>query len=90
MEVGGGGASCRSSVTRSLFDRGSESEITLLWTNRKPTIRLDLSIAFRPGPKHKMTIENRINMSTGSRHYVDNRVVVAPPSGSAASGGADV
>ena len=33
--------SCRSSVTRSLFDRWSEFETTLQWTNRKVTIRLD-------------------------------------------------
>ena len=39
LEVGGGGVSCRSSVTRSLFDCWSEFETTLQWTNRKLTIR---------------------------------------------------
>lgn len=58
LEVGGGGVNCRSSVTRSLFDHWSEFETTLQWTNRKETIRLDLSIAFRQSAKHKISIKN--------------------------------
>jgi len=50
--------SCRSSVTRSLFDRGSEFETALQWTNRKVTIRLDLSMAFGQSAEHKTSIEN--------------------------------
>lgn len=52
LEVGGGGASCRSSVTRSLFDCWSEFEIALLWTNRNSSFRLDPSIAFRSSAEH--------------------------------------
>lgn len=58
LEVGGGGVSCRSSVTRSLFDCWAEFETTLLWTNRNPRIRLDPSIAFRPSSGHEMYIQN--------------------------------
>lgn len=56
LEVGGGGVSCRSSVTRSLFHCWAEFKITLLWTNRKPTIRL----TFRPSPEHEIYIQNRM------------------------------
>ena len=65
LEVGGGGVSCRSSVTRSLFDRGSEFETTFQWTNRKLTIRVDLSIAFRRGQvkcvQHEISIKIKQN-----------------------------